>query len=356
MAKSVLIYGVTGAYKTTQLKFLARYIYKKYGKRTRVVYTGASDGGLTEAEEKAGLIESFRLGMRSNPLPVLRRLAKGYWPKVVVKDGKNVLQLIEPSAKTWEEFGAIALDSLGMAADEGMRDVVDKGRAMAQETVTPFRESVQVLDLKNNVVEVDETFAAPAMAHYGFGQNFAVGIINAFSSLPVEVVMFTAMEKKGEEEDSSGRSTIYGPDMPGKKLTPKIGGLVGDLLHFDQEFIPTEVLEKNPDGTPLLDKDKKQVKSTVLLPRTKAYFVKHPDPKTGITFPAKPRVDSSKWPQLLAKWPGGYFVPTLENGIDMYLEEIDKLTNEAADSTQKWREEIDRQMGRVKTDVAPATK
>jgi hypothetical protein len=354
MAKSILIYGVTGSYKTTQSRFLAKYIYKKYGKKIRVIYTGASDGGLTDPEERAGILESFRLGLRSNPLPVLRRLAKGYWPRVVTKDGKQTLQLVEPTAQTWQEVGAIVLDSLSMGAEEGMRDTVDKGRPMAQEAVTPFRESVQIVDQTGKVLEVEEVFAAPALAHYGFGQNFAVGLINALSSLPVEIVMFTAMEKKGEEEDASGRSTIYGPDMPGKKLTPKIGGLVGDLIHFDQYFVEELVPSIDPATNKPIMKDNKPLMEKVLLSKTRAYFVKHPDSKTGITFPAKPRIVSSKWPELLKKWPGGYFEPTLENGIDMYLEEIDRLTNDAADSTQKWREEIDKQMGRTPKPAAQA--
>ena len=356
MAKSILLYGVTGSFKTSQIPFLARYIYEKYHKITRVIYTGASDGGLTAPEEKAGLIESFRLGLRDAPASVIRRLAKGNWPRVVEDKGVLKLQLVEPNAETWKRVGAIVLDSLGMGADEVMRDAVDRGRPMAQEVVTPFTEKIEIVSAQGQVSSFEEKFAAPAKAHYGFGQNYAVGIINAMSSLPVEIVMFTTMEKKVEEEDSSGRNTIYGPDLPGNKLTPKVGGLVGDLIHMDQYFVSTAVPDIDPATnrqrmiTDPVSKRTTPVTTTVLLPKTRAYFVKHPDSKTGITFPAKPRLPSVKWPDLLKKWPLGYFEPQIDKGLDEYLKVIDELEAGATDGAREWRERIDQAMkGAVST-------
>ena len=347
MAKSILIYGPTGAWKTTQIRWLARYIYEKYEKITRVIYTGASDGGLTKAEENAGLIESFRIGLRDNPCSMIRLLARGRWPRVVEDRGAIRLQLVEPTADTWKKVGAIVLDSLGMGAEEAMRDTIDKGRPMAQEVVTPFTEKVEIVNAQGQVSTIEEKFAAASKAHYGFGQNFASGIINAMSSLPVEIVMFTTMEKKVEEEDSSGRQTIYGPELPGNKLTPKVGGLVGDLLHFDQYFVTSEVPDIDPATNQqrmVTDPQTKKVTpamTKVMLPKTRVYFVKHPDLKTGITFPAKPRIPSEKWPEMLKKWPCGYFEPTITGGLDEYLKFEDELEGGATDALKEWREKID---------------
>ena len=105
MAKSILLYGETGTFKTSQIKYLARYIYERYGKTTRVIFTGASDGDLTKPEENAGIIESYRISSLTDPLPAIRKLAKGYWPRVAEVQGKYVLQFVEPSAETWKKWG-----------------------------------------------------------------------------------------------------------------------------------------------------------------------------------------------------------------------------------------------------------
>lgn len=349
MARSILWYGPTGSFKTTQNGFLARYVYEKYGKITRILYTGASDGALTRPEEEIGIVESFRLGLRQNPLPMLRLFARGYWPKVVTLNGMRKIQMQEPTAETWEKVGCVILDSLSMAAEEGMRDTVDKGKPMAQDPVTPFVESIDVVNSHGQVTSKDEIFAAPAKAHYGFGQNLGVGIINALSSLPCQIVGFTTMEKKADEEDASGRQTVYGPEMPGKVLTPKVGGLVGDLIHFDQYFVPALVDDiDEATGKPRLDPvTKKSKQATILLPKTRAYFVKHKDVKSGIDFPAKPRLHSSQFPKLLERWPKGYFEPTLQGGLDEYVRFLDDLEAGATEKMKAWREEMDRKLGRI---------
>ena len=58
MAKSILFYGETGSFKTSQIQSLARYIYERYGKITRVIFTGASMA-TDRPEENAGLSNRF---------------------------------------------------------------------------------------------------------------------------------------------------------------------------------------------------------------------------------------------------------------------------------------------------------
>ena len=71
------------------------------------------------------------------------------------------------------------------------------------------------------------------------------------------------------------------------------------------------------------------------------YFWEQSDPKTGITFPAKPRVPSEKWPDVLKKWPGGYFEPTISSGLDEYLKVIDELEGGATNTLREWRDRVD---------------
>ena len=80
MAKSILLYGETGTFKTSQIKYLARYIYERYGKTTRVIFTGASDGDLTKPEENAGIIESYRISSLTIPSRRYGNWLKGIGP------------------------------------------------------------------------------------------------------------------------------------------------------------------------------------------------------------------------------------------------------------------------------------
>lgn len=359
MAKSILGYGPTGSFKSTQNGYLAKYVYEKYGKKTRIIYTGASDGDQTAPEEAAGIVESFRVGLRSTGplLSTMRALCRGYWPIIVEVKGQRVIRLVAPTAETWKTVGAVILDSLGMSADEAMRDNIDKGRTIGDIPRNPFTEEIEIVHSDGRIETRKEMFAGSNWNDYNFGQQFATFAINALSSLPVEYVYFTAMERKSEEEDASGRTTIYGAEMPGKKLTPKIGALVGDLLHFDQFFVPQEV----PDIDPVTNRPKTEEvvvagkKTTrprmaiIQVPKTRVYFLRHKDTKTGIEFPAKPRIHSSQYSRLLERWPGGYFEPTLESGLDDYLRFEDSLTGAATDSMKQWREEMDKRMARSET-------
>ena len=237
-------------------------------------------------------------------------------------------------------MGAIVLDSLTTVGDIAMRDVVDKGRKIAEEVVSVFQEKITIVATGSTASsESVEQFGAPARAHYNFVQNLTYGIVNAMSSLPVEAVMFTCLEAKSEEED---RTTIYGPSIAGKKATPKVPSWVGDCLHHDSYQVPKLVPAIDiATGKPKLDTANKPVMETVYETRVRVYFMRHPDPKSGINFPAKPRVPSEKWPELMARFPGGYFEPTYTSGLDMLLKVEDELEGGATDSLREWRTRID---------------
>ena len=327
MAKSIGIFGESGSFKSTSLLFAAKYLYKKTGKILRVVQTSSSSGGMFDAFVKSGLMEVWRVSTLENPLPFVRKLAKGYWPQVTNRNGMNIIEMAPPTAATWEKVGGIAIDDMTTLCDVVMRDVVDKGRKIAEEVVSQFKESTLVVGKGME----EESFGAPARAHYGFLQNFVYGVINAMSALPVEIAIFTFLEAKAEEDD---RTTIYGPAIVGKKATPKVPAWLGTLIHHDSVQIPK--LMKGVD--PMTGKPKDE---TVYETHVRAYFMRHPDIKTGINFPAKPRIVPDKWPELLRKWPGGYYEPTIEHGLDLFLEMEDELEGGATDALKEWREKID---------------
>jgi hypothetical protein len=222
-----------------------------------------------------------------------------------------------------------------------MRHLADKSIKTGEEATSKF--SMPIL-IDGKVVQ--EPFAGNSKGHYGFVQNQVYGLVMNFISLPVKYVLFTAHESKTEDDD---RSTIYGPAIAGKKATALVGSWVGDLIHAQDFAVPRTV--QAPDPT----KPGAMVATEIVDTVCRYYFKKHPDPVTGIMFPAKPRVTHSAVTALEAAYPGGFFVPTPEAGFDSYLRMVDKLGAEAGQKSgalQKWRDQQDAKLGRGKPAAA----
>jgi len=79
------------------------------------------------------------------------------------------------------------------------------------------------------------------------------------------------------------------------------------------------------------------------------YYKKHPDPATGILFPAKPRVTPERVRDLERAFPGGYFESDESGGFDRYLAKVDELSARQAESLKGWREKMDAKLGRKAT-------
>jgi hypothetical protein len=181
--------------------------------------------------------------------------------------------------------------------------------------------------------EGKEKFWTNVRSHYNAVQGEIIGRIRTFSALPVEWVIFTAHEAKGEDEET--RAAIRGPGIVGKAATDRIAKEVGDCLHFDR-YVTTETVVDKATG------EKIQIQRG----KVKAFFTSHPDqlfPK--ITYKCKPRVPSGMMPQLLEKWPGGYFVPSLDDGLDTFLRFEDELIQRSVDPYRMWKAGVDKALG-----------
>lgn len=337
MANSVLVYGPTGSFKTTQCRYYAKYIYEKTGKRTRMVSTAGGGWGPCGDMIKAGIIIPWQVSSIANPLPVLTKLAKGYWPKVVEEDGKRHLEMFTTTADEWKQIGGYIFEDWTSTGDIILSDLANKQRKVGQDVVGAFEESMMV-----DGQPVVEKFAAPAQSHYNFVQKFIHDLTVGFRSLPIDGVMFTALESKGEEEDT--RKTIYGPGIAGRKAGPKSPSWVGDCIHMDDYLISvpdpghkkgTKPGEWNPD--------KGETQRKMHITKVRAYFMRHADPSTGLHYPAKPRVVPGKVKALLERYPGGYFTPSLTGGLDEYLKTVDLLTDEGSEELVAWKARIDKE-------------
>jgi hypothetical protein len=339
MARSGIAYGSTGTRKTTQVKWFSHYIAETTGKATMLLSMDGGGAGPCQPEIDAGMIEPFFCDSTIVPLAILRKVSQGYWPT----DYRNPYNSAGLTKMDFDKFGGIAVEGLTSISAAAMRYLPDTNKNVGGENrslLGGFQNQITV-----DSSPVTESFLSSTRGDYGFVQNFLYGLTMNFNSLPVRYVMYTALESKTEDDD---RSTIYGPAISGKKATAQCGAWFGDMIHCqDYSVERTEKVPDPADPSKLVDQKTHDIV-------VRFYYKKHPDPATGILFPAKPRVTPERIGELQKAFPGGYFESDDKGGFDRYLHLVDKLSAGQADSLKGWREKMDQRLGRgpMKLEVA----
>jgi hypothetical protein len=339
MARSGCIYGATGSYKTTAIAHLARYIAETTGKATLLL--SADGGGWDPAAEEVacGMIRPFRIDPMTIPLPMLRKISQGYWPE---NPEEPDVSKINFRPINWDEIGGGAAEGFTSIGQMLMRHAADRNLKTGEEGTSKFSQPILV----EGEIRM-ETFAGNSKGHYNFVQNQLYGMTMNFISWPVKYFLFTGHEKRAQDDDSS---TVYGVAVPGKAITPLIPTWVGDCIHA-QDYGVTRRVKVPPPGKTLAQcRPEELIDTEVVDTFCRYYFKKHPDPVTGIMFPAKPRIPHRYVGVLEKQFPGGFFEPTLEHGFDLYLRTIDELIAKKVigedDTLKAWREKQDAKLGR----------
>jgi len=326
MARSGIIYGSTGSRKTTQGKWLAHRVASLTGKATLLLSMDGGGWGPMQPEVDAGMIEPFYCDPGLVPLPTLRKVSQGYWPE----DPSQPASAINLKPMNYAKFGGLIVEGWTSITSAAMRYLPDRGINVGgeeREKLGGFSQGVTV-----DGREEKQTFRSNTRGDYGFVQNFLYGLVMNFNSLPLYYVLYTALESKTEDDD---RSTIYGPAISGKKATSQCGAWIGDLIHAQDYAVKSTVNVPDPaDATKTIPQELIDVK-------VRFYYKKHPDPATGILFPAKPRVTPERVRDLERAFPGGYFESDESGGFDRYLAKVDELSAGQAESLKGWRERMD---------------
>jgi hypothetical protein len=341
MAELVLVYGGTGSFKTAQLLFFAKYLYKLTGKRSRLASCDGGGWKPLEGAVKAGLIEAWGVSSLENPRSILRKLSQGYWPYPATVNGATKLVLADDRDSMRSNIGVLALEGLTSVANVIMRDALNKqmivaGDQRGEKGAIKFDEKIETL-VNGKPLTVEERYSFATQGNYNDAQRAVYDFVSNLRSLPIPYVYLSALEARGEEEDTG--KTILGPAVIGKAVTAQVGSWVGDQIHAEDYFVD------EPDPTHVVTAQEKQagVKQRMRqLTKARYWFIRHPDPRTGMLFPAKPRVAPEMIPKLLEIFPGGYFVPTPTSGIDAYLEAVDTLQEAAAGSVADFMKACDK--------------
>lgn len=343
MARTTLISGASGSYKTSNIGLVARYLYAKTGKPTYLIST--DQGGYESIHDAVAAGYVVPIAVMGCPLvqaqdgmiKLMARLTRGWWPSRldngiipadIEKDEWLPVHKMTPESAPCAAYAWEGLTSTGQALMQALiRDNKSVGQAVVgQLTFTD--------DLGDSY-----TFGKGSPSHYGYVQSTVISWLWAISAIPVPNVIVTSHESRGEDDET--KATIRGAGIVGKAATSSIPVNVGDFLHFDAASA-----------------DKKDAKTGITTSETivRAYFVKHPDasvPGGKVYWDCKPRIPPSKIGRLLERFPGGYFVPTPTKGLDEYLRVTEELALEADADALREREQMDKQRAAQRGDTAP---
>lgn len=312
MALSILNYGKTRTAKTSQAKFIAQHVWKKFGKKTRFVTTDT--GSLWEPVQSmvdVGLIQPLFVPTDPSydPLSLLRKLRRGAWPDnydvsgfcLKTRGGNKWLEW--PQQKDSNEIGAYVFESLSSIGAGTMRDLAEKNITVGTQSVPGYR------------TENGEVFGQNTENHYGMILNEIPSFLNALTTLPVEIVYITAWDEVIEPRDKDIQKVYkLGPLLPGRKLVDIVPGSVNILIH-----------------------------STNTVDGLRCYVKPHPwEVLNKYSWPAGLRFEGSDTvvKEIAKKWPEGFFVPSLDKGIGEILEFRDQMRELAKAEAQKLLDKV----------------
>lgn len=293
MKTSILFYGKSGVGKSTQARYIAEYVYARFGKKTR--YVGLDTGSLFAPIESLiakGIVEPLLVptAPEFNPMATMRKIRRGEWPKdgtiqpsVKVKDGYKNPNIWTPWGEHESaEIGAYFVDSLSEYANALMYDSRAKNIRYGSEGSQPR-------------VEDGEQIGTNTMLHYGEAQGEVCAAMTSFLMLPIEIVGFTALEDSGTDDDGGVSRTALGPKLVGKKAITMIPARVLNNFHLVSEGSGRQ--------------------------RTiKAWYEDHPSELPKLNWPAKVGLEVNELPKFWKAYPSGFIPLTLEKGIRDFLE------------------------------------
>jgi len=325
-ARTILIYGESGNAKTSQCVFIAKYINKKFGKKTRLI--SSDGGGWTPVEDENliynqksnpdGIVHAFNMTNRKLYLADWRKLALGYWPKIVKGESK----LGEDSSKAYRKLlpsSPQELNEIGAYFIEGLTSI-SSGFLSHISKQDNTNSSTKVMYSAPGYEEDGERFGATDQGHVGMVQNELYNLCQQFGTLSVQLVVWTALVGKCTEKAlrqigivTTEDNPVFGPKLAGNAKAAEAPSWFSDCLFLDGR------LEKE-----IIDTINKQ--EVIERKRIFAYFQRHKDDE-GNSFLAKSSTGVSVSPLLREKFPSGAIELGFESGggIDRYLNVIDEI-------------------------------
>lgn len=306
---SIMTYGASESGKSSQVRHIAAHVFRTTGKKTRLIALDRGslwspsqdlvDGTSDEFPgEKIIIPLEFPTSHEFNPFAIMRKLRRGDWPEggkinlpTRVERNGAVMYQTNTKWRPWgeqddKEIGAICVDSLTSFATTFMSDVKQKNQRNGDPASQPR-------------LEDGEQMGTNTQSHYGDCHTEILDLLQSFQALPVAITLFTALEGKGEDDDSGIKRPTLGPETVGKAINGKLPSRVNHCFHLQTEGVGKAKI-------------------------VKAWYGRHPSEIPKLEWPAKTSLTPRELKALWAKWPNGYIPLDLDRGLQDFLEFLDR--------------------------------
>lgn len=286
MGHTILLYGESGLFKTTQIGLFADYQFELTG---HPVYLATCDSDFMPCRDQVerGTLIPLQLEACPHPVPVINKLSKGMWPIKCLDQAAGLWDLSDVS--TWKPLdfkrvGGLAVEGLTRICELASKEWCEEGRS----------------NPRGQFTQMGENFAFRSQSMYGDIQQMINNAVINYRKLPTRV-LWTAHESKGK--DLTGL-TKFGPATMGPALTNFVSGWFGITLHLESY----QYQQWAQDGKRILTRN-----------GVRAFFERHPDPELSKMFwPCKLGVTPALTAQIYSQWEEGYFPLILNMGTGEY--------------------------------------
>jgi hypothetical protein len=331
--KADCLYGESGTGKTTQIGRLARFVYKKTGKLTRLVCADPGGWKAIDPYVRLGIIKPISLLDEHiiTPLECLKKLTEGYWPfdpvtgepllRQVPKDyvdpawrGRMVYDFTnikaQPTAETWKIFGGMAIEGLHSISTFVQNYLSANPKILGELAGGAGTKGKGDAQMLSQIKEGSEVYVQPGKASYGYVQKKVYDLVRQSCDLPLEKILWTSLEKLYELKDQDGNiiaSEHYYPSMIGTAGLRASPQWFGALIHM--ENVQTGVKAEDRPDKPKIGKMSNALVGTTET-EVRAYIRDHIKVKDGNLCKAKSRVPI----EVISKMPAVFRV-TLDKPV-----------------------------------------
>lgn len=314
-ARTVMLYADPGDGKSTQLYFLATWIWKTFGLKSRLI---SYDGKYQQFEARrngepslieAGIVEVFDAlqSPSGEALADTRRLSEGYWPRKT-KGGGQYFKSDEKCLTDWAnaKIGAYFIDDISSLSDIWIAHVADQQAGFKSSWLYE---------------EGGYDYSGTQDGHYGMVQKEltktwkGTGRSHGFHNLPVRYVITTAKVEKGVENYRRKRvkrndpnapaepnvTTLYGPKAAGQALTSFLPSWFCDCWHIGRVMA-------------------KVAGSEAMQEVRVAYYDTHLHEQTDVPFIARVDILPENVEKMREKFKHGFVPLGLNRGLDKWYE------------------------------------
>jgi hypothetical protein len=342
MAETAIAYSDSGAGKTTICVHLSRFFYETFGLTTRLISVEGWEPIANEGLIDAKIVSAFNIASRPNLLANMRKLSRGYWPKVVRESAptfdenqmqigfveKNVRRILEDK-KELDKVGLYFIETADGIADAFMRHIIKEETVEEDDRGKTRVRSIGPQGSSGRYEEDGEVFGGNSEGHYNIVQVEMHNLFTAFSGLGsnVKLVFWTSHVGTGKTKRTG--ETCFCPLLVGEAKNALVPSWVGECFHL--EDIPL-IMDENGQVI-----QQKQVR---------AFYENHRETNImeGPQYRCKSRVGPSDIEALHERFPGGFIELGVRygEGLDQYYRWLQERKGASAIEMKKWKEGIDK--------------